>query len=738
MNAERVKGFVTELQRGDQTHFTELYYMTVAGAAVVAKKYLKSQEDQDDVLQEAYMVSLGKIRELKKPESYPSWLNQIVATRSLNMLRRKNPVMFSEMTAEEDDADIDFEDESPSFQPEKITDFKATAEAVEEVMNLLTEMQRNALWMHYGQEIPIKDIAEAAGVSVNTIKSRLKQGRGKLYDMRDEFRKRGIELTGVTIAVLLFTLFTGETEAQAAELGVQAEFQRRAVDLQRRIRGRLYSQRTPSDRRSNGEGKASSRQSGGNTQPDGTKRAAEEVGRHSGKTAAGAGAKAGAGIITKVAVVAAIAAAAVVGVFIGSRMTSVRRAPEPETETVSSSPEEETAISSTENVSEVASEPAAEPTETPVPTQSPDETAIEQYREVIAEAPSMGSFASSEYETDAYSGALMYALVTMEPGEAPTLLLAQGSDDPTVTLYFAKLYYYDAASETMYETTNATYQGFDENSYNFVNGTDESGSIMFGSQGSWYNSSLTIEQDGNGLQLEVHHSGMGEGTIARYTREGNTLAAEKQENFLIAGDMAAANGSAEYLQQFSIYEFEDIPKGDTIEWHILSDTSALDNWPDVVTSTGEDGFPSGEDIASQKTANADAASGTQSETTDTAALTDGDRTVLTGTIRVLSYDEVLALQGVSDPNPGTHYQNTFTLFILDEPQELVFMDGGGDGLRTGTASIIGLTYATTSVSQYNGQHVTASFDPNTTYWASDTGLPLGEPNAYDIHILSVG
>ena len=103
MNAERMKTFVTELQRGDQTHFTELYYMTVAGASVVAKKYLKSQEDMDDVLQEAYMVSLGRIR-VKKPESYPSWLNQIVATRSLNMLRRKDPVMFSEMTAEEEDA----------------------------------------------------------------------------------------------------------------------------------------------------------------------------------------------------------------------------------------------------------------------------------------------------------------------------------------------------------------------------------------------------------------------------------------------------------------------------------------------------------------------------------------------------------------------------------------------------------------------------------------------------------
>ena len=117
--------------------------------------------------------------------------------------------------------------------------------------------------------------------------------------------------------------------------------------------------------------------------------------------------------------------------------------------------------------------------------------------------------------------------------------------------------------------------------------------------------------------------------------------------------------------------------------------------------------------------------------------TDGDRTVLRGTVRIASYQEMLEIQGVPDPNPGTDTSMTgpITVIILDEPRQISAMTV--DDLYTpslGTASMIKIFGG--SLEQDDGREVIFSIDPHTTYWPSDTSLPLGQPATRDIHILN--
>ena len=115
--------------------------------------------------------------------------------------------------------------------------------------------------------------------------------------------------------------------------------------------------------------------------------------------------------------------------------------------------------------------------------------------------------------------------------------------------------------------------------------------------------------------------------------------------------------------------------------------------------------------------------------------TDGDRIVLTGTVSTYSYDGVLALQGISDPNPGySSTKNTpIRLIVLDTPQTLSLR--GEETLRSGYVTVIDVSYYD-EMAQYEGQHITFSIDPNNTYWPQDTSLPLGQPSTGDIHILN--
>ena len=109
-------------------------------------------------------------------------------------------------------------------------------------------------------------------------------------------------------------------------------------------------------------------------------------------------------------------------------------------------------------------------------------------------------------------------------------------------------------------------------------------------------------------------------------------------------------------------------------------------------------------------------------------------TLLNGTIRVLKYNEVLAVQGINDPNPNSSIDRDkdFILFILDMPQALTCktIDGGSYSKTVKVLSLNDLP----DIKAYNGQHVKAGFDLNVAYWPSDTSLPLGAPVINDMYI----
>lgn len=53
-------------------------------------------------------------------------------------------------------------------------------------INILPDIQKNAIILYYYHDIKIKDIAKIEGVSLPTAKSRLKQGKDKLRKLIDE------------------------------------------------------------------------------------------------------------------------------------------------------------------------------------------------------------------------------------------------------------------------------------------------------------------------------------------------------------------------------------------------------------------------------------------------------------------------------------------------------------------------------------------------------------------------
>ena len=186
IDKQRIAELVVKIQNGNQSAFDELYKQTSERAYFVALEFTKNNQDAEDILQESYIKALSKINELDKPESFSSWLNQIVANKSKDFLKKKKPMLFE---AEENEVFEVLPDEDTNFTPEGNLDRTELQKTVMEVLDELSEEKRACILMMYFEELSVGEIAETLEIPEGTVKTRLFSAR---KDLKDKFAKRGI------------------------------------------------------------------------------------------------------------------------------------------------------------------------------------------------------------------------------------------------------------------------------------------------------------------------------------------------------------------------------------------------------------------------------------------------------------------------------------------------------------------------------------------------------------------
>lgn len=212
---------IRRAKEGNEEAFTFLYEQTYKKSYYVALKYMKNETLAEDVLQESYVVAFKSLDQLDDPEKFPAWLGRIVATRSLNELKKKQPLLFSQTENEEgQDISATFEDDRVSGQPELSMDQQETKRLMQEIIGALSEEQRVCITMFYMEEMSVKEMAEILQVSENTVKSRLNYGRQKIKDKVLDLEKKGTKLYG--LAPIPFFLLLCKEEASAATYTIPA------------------------------------------------------------------------------------------------------------------------------------------------------------------------------------------------------------------------------------------------------------------------------------------------------------------------------------------------------------------------------------------------------------------------------------------------------------------------------------------------------------------------------------
>lgn len=212
----RWKDSVEAAKNGEQNAFAFLYEQTYGRCRYIAGKYLKDDTDAvNDVLQDAYVKAFQNIGQLEDPEKFPGWLAMIVTNTALNELKKRKPLLFSQISDEDQNLDFadNLEDDRVDTQPELSMDQAETKRLVQEMLEALSDEQRVCILMYYMEEKSVKEIAQVLAVSENTVKSRLNYGRKAVKEKVLDLEKRGTKLYGLLPFPFFLYLFGMEAKA---------------------------------------------------------------------------------------------------------------------------------------------------------------------------------------------------------------------------------------------------------------------------------------------------------------------------------------------------------------------------------------------------------------------------------------------------------------------------------------------------------------------------------------------
>lgn len=218
------KEAVEKAKNGEESGYQYLYKQTYQKNYYVALSYMKQEEAAQDVLQEAYIKAFNSLEQLQDADRFPQWIARIVTTKALDELKKRKLVLFSQMeNDEEGDSTADWiEDERLEVQPEISLDKKETSRLVQEMIAALSEEQKVCILSFYMEEMSVKEIAEALGVSENTVKSRLNYGRKKIQEKVLELEKKGTKLYGLApVPFFVWLLCKDSSQVYAGELPPQ-------------------------------------------------------------------------------------------------------------------------------------------------------------------------------------------------------------------------------------------------------------------------------------------------------------------------------------------------------------------------------------------------------------------------------------------------------------------------------------------------------------------------------------
>ena len=146
-------------------------------------RYVGNGQEAEDITQEVFVRVWRNLKKFDQEKSFKTWIFSIAKNASLDFLKKKKAIPFSEFDTEEGGNRITDTLVDPSPLPLELLEKAGMANMLNEAMEKLSPQYRMVLFLRYNDHFNFREIAESMGEPLHTVKSRHRRALIKLKEL---------------------------------------------------------------------------------------------------------------------------------------------------------------------------------------------------------------------------------------------------------------------------------------------------------------------------------------------------------------------------------------------------------------------------------------------------------------------------------------------------------------------------------------------------------------------------
>jgi RNA polymerase sigma-70 factor (ECF subfamily) len=183
---------LTQAREGDTVAFGELVRRYEGKIFRLAQHVTQNREDAEDVLQETFMKAYEHLDQFKGDSKFYTWIVRIAVNQALMKLRRRktDKTVSMDETIDTGEDMVVREIAAWGEDPEQQLSREELGGILDSAIQSLEPLYRSVFVLRDIEELSTEETAEALGLSVPAVKSRLLRARLQLREKLTRFFKR--------------------------------------------------------------------------------------------------------------------------------------------------------------------------------------------------------------------------------------------------------------------------------------------------------------------------------------------------------------------------------------------------------------------------------------------------------------------------------------------------------------------------------------------------------------------
>jgi RNA polymerase sigma-70 factor, ECF subfamily len=183
---------VRAAKAGDVSAFEQLVRQYDRNVFRIAQHITQNREDAEDVVQDAFLKAYENLKNFQEQSKFYTWLVRIAVNEALMRLRRRRPERMISLDEEiqigEDSMPREVADWTPN--PEQLYSQAELREILTRTIQGLPSSFRTVFVLRDVEGLSTEETAEALGLSIPAVKSRLLRARLQLRERLNKYFKK--------------------------------------------------------------------------------------------------------------------------------------------------------------------------------------------------------------------------------------------------------------------------------------------------------------------------------------------------------------------------------------------------------------------------------------------------------------------------------------------------------------------------------------------------------------------